>query len=63
MIFGTVFGQSRTILRFGFDSRIDVFIFCYVFWYHSNLFMNRTKKMVNCREETKRCHVLYGSEI
>ena len=35
-IFGTVFGQSKTRLRFGFDPGIDVFEFCGVFWYHSN---------------------------
>ena len=55
MIFGTVFGQSRTVLRFGFDPGTDVFGFCGVFWYHSNLVMNR--------EGTKRYPVLYESEI
>ena len=54
-IFETVFGQSRTMLRFGFDLRIDVFGFCGVFWYHNNSVTNH--------EGTKRCHVLYGSEI
>ena len=54
MIFGTIFGQSRTVLRFGFDPRTDVFSFCGVFWYHSNSMTNR--------EGTKRCPVLYGSE-
>ena len=54
-IFGTGFGQSWTGLRFGFDRRTNVFGFCGVFWYHSNLVMNR--------EGTKRCLVLYGSEI
>ena len=43
------------MLRFGFDLGIDVFGFCVVFWYHSNLVMNR--------EETKMCPVLYESEI
>ena len=43
------------MLRFGFDLGTDVFGFCGVFWYHSNLVMNR--------ERTKRCLVLYGSEI
>ena len=32
------------MLRFGFDPRTDVFEFCYVFWYHSNLVMNGTRK-------------------
>ena len=54
-IFGTDSGQSRTRLRFGFDPRIDVFGFCGVFWYHSN-------SVTNC-EGTKRCPVLYESEI
>ena len=27
-IFGTVFGQSRTVLRFGFNPMTDVFGFC-----------------------------------
>ena len=40
---------------FGFDLKIDVFGFCGVFWYHSNWMTNR--------EGTKRCPVLYGSEI
>ena len=53
-IFGTVFEQSRTGLRFGFDPETDVFEFCGVFWYHSNSVMNR--------EGTKMC-VLDGSEI
>ena len=43
------------MLRFGFDPETDVFGFCGVSWYHSNSVTNR--------EETKRCHVLYGSEI
>ena len=43
------------MLRFCFDPRTDVFRFCDVFWYHSNLVMNR--------EWTKRYLVLYGSEI
>ena len=30
-IFGTIFGQFGTGLRFGFDPRIDVFRFCGVF--------------------------------
>ena len=49
------FGQSWTVLRFGFDPRTDVFGFCGVFWYHNNSMMNR--------EETKRCLVLYEFEI
>ena len=55
MIFGIVFGQSRTVLRFGFNPGTDVVEFCGVFWYYSNSVTNR--------ERTKRCHVLYGSEI
>ena len=55
MIFETVFRQSRTVLRFDFDPGTDVFGFCGVFWYHSNSVTNR--------EGTKRCPVLYGSEI
>ena len=47
---------------FGFDSGIDVFGFCCVFWYHCNLLMNG-KKMVYDREGTKRCLILYGSDI
>ena len=43
------------MLRFGFDPRTNVFGFCGVFWCHSNSVMNR--------EGTKRCPVLYGSEI
>ena len=43
------------MLRFGFDPGTDVFEFCGVFWYHSNL-------VTNC-EMTKRCPVVYGSEI
>ena len=54
-IFGTVFGQSGTGLRFGFDPETDVFGLCVVFWYHINSMMNR--------ERTKRCPVLYGSKI
>ena len=55
-IFGTSFGQSQTGLRFGFDPETDdVFGFCGVFWYHGNLVTNR--------EGTKRCPVLYESEI
>ena len=30
-IFGTIFRQSRTVLRFGFAPRTDVFGFCGVF--------------------------------
>ena len=55
IIFGTIFGQSWTVLRFGFDPGTDVFGFCGVFWYPNNLVINR--------EGTKRCHVFYGSEI
>ena len=54
-IFGTSSGQSLTGFRFGFDLGTDVFGFCDVFWYHSNLVTNR--------EGIKRCPVLYGSEI
>ena len=55
MIFKTIFGQSRTVLRFGFDPETDIFGFCGVFWYHSNSVRNR--------EGTKRCPVVYGSKI
>ena len=54
-IFGNVFGQSETGLRFGFDPETDVFKFCGVFWYHNNSMTNH--------EGTKRCPVLYRSEI
>ena len=54
-IFETIFDQSWTVLRFGFDPGIDIFGFCGVFWYHNNSVMNR--------EGTKRCPVLYGSAI
>ena len=43
------------MLRFGFDPGTDVFGFCGVFWYNSNSMTNR--------EETKRCSIVYGSEI
>ena len=43
-IFETVYGQSRTVLRFGFDPETDVLGFCCVFWYNCNLLMNGTKK-------------------
>ena len=48
-------GQSWTMLRSSFDPGTDVFGFCGVFWSHSNSVTNR--------EGTKRCSVLYGSEI
>ena len=54
-IFITVFEQSWTMLRFGFDPGTDVFGFCGVFWYHNNKVMNR--------EGTKRCPVFYWSKI
>ena len=54
-IFITIFGQSWTMLRFGFDPRTDVFGCCGVFWYHNNLMTNR--------EGTKRCSILYEFEI
>ena len=54
-IFRTVFRQSGTRLRFGFDPKTDVFGFCGVFWYHSNSVTNR--------EGTKKCPSLCGSEI
>ena len=34
-IFGTIFKQSRIVLRFGFAPGTDVFGFCGVFWYHN----------------------------
>ena len=54
-IFGTIFKQFGTGLRFGFDPETDVFGFCGVFWYHGNSITNL--------EGTKRCPVLCGSEI
>ena len=36
-----IFGQSWTVLRFGFDPRIDAFEFCGVFWYPNNSVTNR----------------------
>ena len=42
-IFETIFGQSRTVLGFGFDLGTDVLGFCCVFWYHCNLLMNGKK--------------------
>ena len=58
-ILRTIFRQSRIVLRFGFDprtdARTDVFRFCGMFWYRSNSVTNR--------EGTKRCPVLYRSEI
>ena len=54
-IFGTVFEKFGTGLRFGFDLGTNVFGFCGVFWYHNNSMTNH--------EGTKRCLVLYGSEI
>ena len=55
IIFGTVFEQSGTGFRFGFDPGTIVFKFCGVFWYHRNSVTNR--------EETKRCSILYEFEI
>ena len=40
------------MLRFGFDPGTDVFRFFGVFWYHSNLLMNGTKKTVHGHEGT-----------
>ena len=54
-IFGTIFEQSWPVLRFGFDPGTDVFGFYGVFWYPNNSVTNR--------EGTKRCPVVYGSEI
>ena len=34
-IFGTIFRQSRTMLRFGFALGTNVLGFCGVFWYHN----------------------------
>ena len=50
------------MLRSGFDPGTDVFRFYCVFWYHSDSVTNGIK-MVHGREGTKRCPVLYGSEI
>ena len=54
-IFKTIFRQSGTELRFGFDPGTDVLGFCGVSWYHNNSVTNR--------EGTKRCPVVYGSKI
>ena len=54
-IFRTIFGQSRTMLMFGFDPGTDVFGFCGVFWSHNNSVTNR--------EVTKRYPVFYGFGI
>ena len=54
-IFETIFGQSEIGSRFGFNPVTDVYRFCGVLWYHSNSMTNH--------EGTKRCLVLYGSEI
>ena len=43
------------MLRFGFDPWTNVYGVCGVFWYHNNLVTNR--------EGTKRCPIVYGSEI
>ena len=40
-IFGTIFGQSWPVLRFGFDPGTAVFGFCSVFWYPNNSVTNR----------------------
>ena len=53
--FENIFEQSCTVLRYNFDPETNVFGFYGLFWYHNNSVMNR--------EETKRCPVLYGSEI
>ena len=42
-------------MRFGLNPGTNVFGFCGVFWYHSN-------SVTNC-EGTKRCPIVYGSEI
>ena len=55
MILRTVFGQSGTGLRFGFNPETDVFRFCGVFWYPNNSVTNR--------EGTKRCPVFCGIEM
>ena len=31
-MFGTIFGQSRIVLRIGFGLEINIFGFCCVFW-------------------------------
>ena len=46
--FKTIFGQSRTMLRFDFDPKTDVFRFCDVFWYHNNSVTNRKGTKVPC---------------
>ena len=37
------FGQSRIVLKFGFDPGTNVFRFYCVFWYRSNSMTNGTK--------------------
>ena len=49
-IFGTIFGQFWTVLRFGFDPGTDVFRFYGVFWYSNNSVTNR---------EGTRCALFY----
>ena len=61
MIFGTVFGQSKTGLRFSFNPETDFFRFCCVFRYHCNLLMNGTKNG-HGREGIERYPVVYGSD-
>ena len=39
-IFGTIFGQSWPVLRFGFDPKTNAFGFCGVFWYPNNSVTN-----------------------
>ena len=55
IIFKTVFRLFRTEFRLGFDPETDVCEFCSVSCYPNNSVTNR--------EGTKRCPVLYGSEI
>ena len=62
-VFRTVFGQSRIVLRFGFDPGIDVFGFCCLFWYHSNLLMNGTKKIVHGCEGTKVLYFIWVRDL
>ena len=58
-MFGTVFGQSQTVLRFGVNLGTDVFGFCLVFLYHCNLLMMKPK-MVHGREGTEKCPIYEG---
>ena len=67
-MFGTIFGQSRTVFKIGFGPENDVFGFCCVFWClwlfkarNRDSMMNGTR-MVHCREGSRGA-LFSGSEI